>query len=55
MTNKPDKLYVSDQTEAEKNSRDYGDTEILVAGEKDVKPKVEQEKIGNQSKEYYKD
>lgn len=43
---------MSDQTEAEKNSASYGDTQVLVAGEKD-KP-CTYEVTGNQSKDYYK-
>lgn len=55
MTNKSSKLYISDITEAERSSPSYGDVEVLIAGEKDVKRKESNEKIGNQSKEYYQD
>jgi len=52
MNNKNSKLYISDQVEAEKNSPDYGDVEVLIANDKE---KVENfEKNGNQSSEYYK-
>lgn len=46
------KLYISDITEAEKNAPDYGDAQVLIAGEEE---KVEDyQKNGNQSSEYYK-
>lgn len=52
MSNKNSKLYISDMVEAEKNSPEYGDVEVLIAGEKE---KLEgYEKSGNQDKEYYK-
>lgn len=49
--------YIEDITECEKKSRDYGDQPILVAGEKDEKDKYPDEKVkvGNQSKDYYKE
>lgn len=51
MANKNSKLYISDITEAEKNSPEYGDVQVLIA---DDKEKVgNYEKAGNQSKEYY--
>ena len=47
--------YIEDVVEAEKDARNYGDKEVLVAGEgKDKKEEVKPEKVGNQSKEYYK-
>ena len=52
MENKNSKLYISSQTEAEKNSADYGDVEVLIAGEEEKK--VDYEKSGSQSNEYYK-
>jgi hypothetical protein len=49
--------YIEHITEAEKNARDYGDQQILVAGDKDEVKKCsdDKEKVGNQSKEYYKE
>lgn len=45
-------LYISDVVEDEKNSREYGDSQVLVAGDSE---KVDSyEKSGNQSSEYYK-
>lgn len=47
--------YIEDVVEAEKDARNYGDKEVLVAGEgKDKKEELKNEKVGNQSKEYYK-
>lgn len=51
--NKNSKLYISDIAECEKNAPSYGDTEVLIAGDEDKNKKVVNEKIGNQSKEYY--
>jgi len=45
--------YISDITEEEKNSREYGDAQVLIAGDEDKNTKVVDKKIGNQSKEYY--
>lgn len=52
--NKPNELYISDVAESEKDSRKYGDAQILVAGDKDEKKEFKKEKVGNQLKEYYK-
>jgi len=51
-----DNKYISDITQAEKNSQEYGDSPVLIAGEKDkdcCEKCEEEKKIGNQSKEYY--
>jgi hypothetical protein len=45
--------YIKDITEDQKDSRKNGDVQILEAGEKDPKPQLPKEKVGNQSKEYY--
>lgn len=51
MANTNSKLYISDQTEDEKESVPMGDVEVLIASDKE---KVESyEKSGNQSKAYY--
>ena len=52
MNKKSNELYISDVTESEKDSRLYGDAQVLVAGEKEKKENYE--KTGNQEKEYYK-
>lgn len=52
MENKNSKLYISSQTEAEKNSPNYGDVEVLLADDKEKK--TDYDKSGNQSSEYYK-
>ena len=49
---KSNELYISDVTECESNSREYGDAQVLVAGDKEKKDNYE--KTGNQDKEYYK-
>ena len=52
--NKKQGEYIEDVVESEKDARNYGDKEVLVAGEgKDKKEEVKPEKVGNQSKEYY--
>lgn len=52
MSNPNSKLYISDQTEAEKESPKFGDVEVLIASDKE---KVEDyENAGSQSAEYYK-
>lgn len=53
MQNKSSKLYISDITETCEQASKMGDVEVLIAGEKDGNKKVVNEKIGNQSKEYY--
>ena len=52
MSNKNSKLYISDQTETSEQDADMGDVQVLIAGEKDIKSKVGEEKR-YQSKEYY--
>lgn len=51
--NKASKLYISDLTETSEQASQMGDTEVLIAGESDKKKEVSNEKVGNQSKEYY--
>lgn len=50
--NKVNGEYIRDITESEKNSRSYGDVQVLVASDTE-KPKTF-EVTGNQSSEYYK-
>ena len=47
--------YIEHVTEAEPKARNYGDAQVLVAGEKDKTKEYpdQKEKVGNQSKEYY--
>ena len=52
MSNKNSKLYISDQTETSEQDADMGDVEVIIAGGKDKKSKVGEEKR-YQSKEYY--
>lgn len=52
MNKKSNELYISDVSEDEKVSREYGDVQALVAGDKEECEHYE--KAGNQSKEYYK-
>ena len=51
MINLNSKLYVSDISEAEKNAPEYGDAQVLIAGETEKEEGYE--KSGNQKKEYY--
>lgn len=46
--------YIKHITEDQDDSRKNGDVQILEAGDKDKECKLPEEKVGNQSKEYYK-